>query len=126
MQRKASKIGNRALILIFSAVILLSAAVIFAARLYRPQNAEAVLYADGREVRRFSLAGDFEPYTFTYGGNTLLIEPGAVSVCEADCPDRLCVIQGKIRTPNLPIVCLPNHLSVVIVSADSAIDGVAR
>ena len=55
MQRKASKIGNRALILIFSAVILLSAAVIFAARLYRPQNAEAVLYADGREVRRFRL-----------------------------------------------------------------------
>ena len=48
-----------------------------------------------------------------------------MSVCEADCPDRLCVIRAKIRT-NLPIVCLPNHLSVVIVSADSAIDGVAR
>ncbi len=31
------------------------------------------------------------------------------------CPDHLCVKMGKIRTSYTPLVCLPNHIEVMIV-----------
>ncbi len=46
--------------------------------------------------------------------NTVHVEPDGVSVTYADCPDLLCVQQGKITTSAIPIVCVPHHLTVQI------------
>ena len=52
-----------------------------------------------------------------WGTNTVHVEPDGVSVTYADCPDLLCVQQGKITTSAIPIVCVPHHLTVQIEGA---------
>ena len=49
------------------------------------------------------------------------VEPGAISVTEADCPDGICVRQGKLTTAGVPIVCMPHRLVIEIYG--DAIDG---
>ena len=46
---------------------------------------------------------------------------GAISVTEADCPDGICVRQGKLTTAGVPIVCMPHRLVIEIYG--DAIDG---
>ena len=56
-------------------------------------------------------------------------EDGTVSMIKADCPDHLCVKQGKIREFGESIVCLPNKVVLEIVTDDKdaeRIDGIAK
>ena len=45
---------------------------------------------------------------------------------EADCPDKLCVSQGKISRSGQTIICLPNKTMVTIKGGKSEYDGVAQ
>ena len=42
------------------------------------------------------------------------VEPGAISVTAADCPDRVCVSQGRISQSGMPIACVPHRLVIQI------------
>ena len=44
----------------------------------------------------------------------LTVEDGAASVTEADCPDKICVEQGRVRYTGQCITCLPNKLTVTL------------
>lgn len=44
--------------------------------------------------------------------NTIIISNGEIWISEADCPDKTCVNMGKLKSENLPIICLPNKLIV--------------
>lgn len=44
--------------------------------------------------------------------NTVTIENGEIFISSAECPDKTCVNMGKLKSENLPIVCLPNHLVI--------------
>ena len=61
-----------------------------------------------------------EEFTITTpsGSNTVRIQNGAVSVCDADCPDRLCIKSAPISQPGEIIVCLPHKLLIEIRSSD--------
>ena len=48
------------------------------------------------------------------GHNTVTVSDGCVWVSEADCPDQICVQQGKAEKPGKTIVCLPNRMTVEI------------
>ena len=48
--------------------------------------------------------------------NVVLVEQGQISMKSASCPDHLCVKQGAISNGILPIICLPNHIRISIVS----------
>ncbi len=78
----------------------------------------AVVRLDGEEVYRVDLAKVTQSYDYEldteFGHNTIHIEPGAISVSEADCPDQVCVRQGAITQGGVPIICMPHHLSVRI------------
>lgn len=52
------------------------------------------------------------------GYNVIHVEHGAISVSEADCPDQICVHQGKITGSMVPIACLPHRLVIEIVEAE--------
>lgn len=58
------------------------------------------------------------PYDITIetelGYNIIHVEHGAISVTEADCPDQICVHQGKITGSMVPIACLPHRLVIEI------------
>ena len=85
----------------------------------------AVISVDGEELDRIDLSRVKEPYDIEvdtgYGRNLVHVEPGAISVTEADCPDRICVAMGKLQGGGIPIVCMPHHLIIQI--EGSEIDG---
>ncbi len=59
--------------------------------------------------------------------NLVVIEDGTVHMEEADCPDQLCVKQGKIRYAGDSLICLPNRVVVEISGEDEqALGAVAK
>ena len=104
------------LIGIVLAVILLSFLLI---SLLKKDGAYVTVRVDGKEVARYSLAKDGE-YELNGGTNILRIEGGKAFLTEANCPDHLCVNQGKIDQTGETITCLPNRLTVTVYGADDA------
>ena len=100
--------------LIVLAVLLVSAgALLLWLRLGQTPGAWAVVRVDGREVARYSLSQD-GVYTLNGGTNVLTIRNGSAAVTEADCPDKVCVDQGRVHYTGQCITCLPNKLTVTI------------
>ena len=86
----------------------------------------AVITVDGEEIQRVDLsrikAAYDIPVVTEYGSNTVHVEPGAISVTQADCPDHICVAMGKLESGGgIPIICMPHRL--VISLEGSGIDG---
>lgn len=85
----------------------------------------AVIMLDGKEYKKIDLSKVKDPYDITisteHGTNIVHVENGAISVTEADCPDKICVNQGKITSSGIPIVCMPHKLYISIEGDD--IDG---
>ncbi len=98
------------------AVLLVTAlaAFIIINALRRP-GAEVVISVNGDAVSLYSLSDDGE-YPLNGGTNLLVIEGGEAYIKSADCPDGLCVHQGKISDVGERIVCLPNRVMVEVVS----------
>ena len=78
----------------------------------------AVVRVDGEALYRIDLSAVKEAYDISvdtqYGHNTVHVEPGAISVTAADCPDRVCVSQGRISQSGMPIACVPHRLVIQI------------
>ena len=51
-------------------------------------------------------------------GNILAISGGEAFMKWADCPDKLCIHQGKISHTGETIACLPNRVTVRVISGD--------
>lgn len=64
-------------------------------------------------IGRYSLDENGE-YELNGGKNVLKIEDGKAYMIYADCPDKLCVGQGKISTSEEDIICLPNRIFVTV------------
>ena len=71
-----------------------------------------VIYSDGKELTTMPL--DKDTQMSVKGKNTVCIENNEVFVNWADCPDKLCIKQGKLSKSGKSIVCLPNRLTVKI------------
>lgn len=84
------------------------------------------VYQNGQLVRRIDLSKVDAPYTITLTGdsgsqNIIEVKKGSLCMLSADCPDKLCVLQGEIGSGGLPIVCLPNN---IVIMPDSPADAV--
>ena len=88
--------------------------------LLRQEGAALVVRVNGSEVARYDLTetGD---YPLNGGTNVLHIENGSAWLTDADCPDKLCVKQGKIQYTGQTITCLPNRLTVTVIGADGLV-----
>lgn len=102
--------------------LLLLAAVLFAAlRRGQTDGTLVVVRVDGQDAAQYSLAEDGR-YELNGGTNILVIEDGAAFLTEANCPDLLCVKQGKISVSGQVITCLPNRLTVTVYGGDDGVD----
>ncbi len=112
---KRRKVSTGFLIILFAALFLAFAAAAF---LRLPSfGAFAHVSVKGDMFAVIDLEAVEEPYMLEISpGNVLLVERGAVSMHSADCPDQLCVRQGKTGEGGLPIICLPNRIMVEIKS----------
>ena len=103
------------------ALLLLAGGLALALRLGREAGGQAVVRVDGRVTERHSLTIN-GVYPLNGGSNILVIDGGQAWLSEANCPDLLCVHQGKIRYTGQSIICLPNRLTVTVEGGED--DGV--
>ncbi|MDE7362681.1 MAG: NusG domain II-containing protein [Oscillospiraceae bacterium] len=86
-------------------------------------NPVAEIYLDGELLKTVPLSEECE---FTVecaeGYNVVTVRGGAVSVTEADCPDKVCVRTGAVSGGAVPIVCLPHRLEIRVVNGTESID----
>jgi hypothetical protein len=88
----------------------------------RGEGTVALISVDGEELERVDLSKVRKEYDLEisteYGNNTVHIEPGAISVTAADCPDHVCMRQGKLTGSGIPIICMPHRLVIEILGGD--------
>ena len=85
------------------------------------KNADKVkVMSDGEVIGEYAL--DKDRTVDINGTNVLVIKDGKAFMQEADCPDKLCVHQGKIDKTGEVITCLPNKLTVTVKGADGDVD----
>ena len=104
------------IILAAAFAVCIGAAVLM--KLLAPEGTVARISVDGELIDTIDLSRVTEAYDISidteYGHNTVHVEPGAISVTDADCPDGICVRQGKLTSSGTPIVCLPHKLVIEI------------
>ena len=105
--------------------ILLITLVLFAVFIFGQKSsldedvvvAEVIVKIGVTEVGRYSLRTDGE-YELNGGTNHLVIKDGKAWLSHADCPDKLCVEQGKVYRNGQVITCLPYDLTVTVYCSD--------
>ena len=96
-------------------ILLAAVALLLASRLGRRAGGAVAVRAGGAELGPDPLAED-GTYSLNGGTNVLQIEDGKARMIEAHCPDHYCMNQGSIRNTGETITCLPNKLTVTVVS----------
>ena len=111
----------RADLILIAALLALAGILFLALNHGRQEGGVAVVRVDGVEVERHSLSltGTFP---LNGGSNILVIRDGQAWLSEANCPDHICVKQGKIHYTGQVITCLPNRLTVTVEGGED--DGV--
>lgn len=123
MERPAEKKRNHIWdVCLIVGCLLLALVLYFWLGVNQESGAGVIVAVNGEEVARYSLEvpGVFE---LNGGSNTLKIEGGKAWLTHANCPDSLCVKQGKIASRGQVITCLPNKLTVTVYgAADGDVD----
>ena len=84
-------------------------------------NLTVTVCKDGKEVYNARLD---EPTEIDVGGCVVSVTSDGVCIKEADCPDRLCVGQGRITKAGQSVICLPNRVSVYLTGEKAEVDAV--
>jgi hypothetical protein len=104
-------------------VLLLAGALYLALRPSggEPSALTADIYLSGVLIDSIPLSGGPRDIRIPAGGgfNLVHVAPDGVSVLDADCPGRQCVLQGPIRRAGESVACLPHRLLVVLSGADA-------
>ena len=93
-------------------IVVFAACTAFSIAIFSRRGSIATIYEDGQALEKIDLAKVTKSYYLNLPHNKILVEPGQISVTDADCPDKLCIKQGK-RGQGMPIVCLPNKVYIV-------------
>lgn len=109
---------RRGLLLLAVGIFVIS--LLLSVWMLRPSDKQMVeIVSDGQVLYTIDLSDTEDreiviPYSEgTYkSSNTIQIKDGTIRVQDALCPDRTCVKMGKLTSESLPIVCLPNHLTI--------------
>ena len=104
-------------ILLFALLLGAAALVFLWQQGQKKEKAVAQIIQDGVVIREIVLEEVKEAQRFTVTDpqghyNTVSVEPGRICICEADCPDKLCVKQGWLSGGLTPLVCLPHKLMI--------------
>lgn len=87
----------------------------------RKEGSEVRVMVEGKEIGVYSLSRDGE-FSLNGGTNTLIIKDGKAYMADADCPDKLCVRQGKIHRNGETITCLPNKLTITVIDEEGEVE----
>ena len=115
---------NRIWIVVFSFVALLCLGIwLFISNASSPSKVVGI-YKDGSLVEKIdlnSVTGEREiTLSGDLGDNVILVSNGRIEMKSADCPDKICVEHGELKSSSSPIVCLPNK---VVIKFEGSTDG---
>ncbi|MBQ8260317.1 MAG: NusG domain II-containing protein [Clostridia bacterium] len=108
-------------IILIASILVVAIAFLLIVELTKEEGAGVVVKVDGVEVAEYSLSKN-GTYPLNGGTNILVIEDGRAYLSDANCPDKLCVHQGKISRTGEVITCLPNKLTVTVFGAEESVD----
>ena len=108
-------------IILIASILVVAIAFFLIVELTKEEGAGVVVKVDGVEVAEYSLSKS-GTYPLNGGTNILVIEDGKAYLSDANCPDKLCVHQGKISRTGEVITCLPNKLTVTVFGAEESVD----
>jgi len=108
-------------IILIASILVVAIAFFLIVELTKEEGAGVVVKVDGVEVAEYSLSKN-GTYPLNGGTNILVIEDGRAYLSDANCPDKLCVHQGKISRTGEVITCLPNKLTVTVFGAEESVD----
>lgn len=116
---------NRICIIIFSLVLIVSAVCWLFVSNLSSQSKIVGIYQNGNLVEKIdlnSVTAEREiKLSGEYGTNTIFISYGHIEMKSAECPDKICVKHGELKSVGNPIVCLPNRVVIKFEGdADSA------
>lgn len=97
--------------------------------LLTPRGTQVNIVQDGTVLYTIDLTtAQDQTLEIEYKGRTNIvqIENGRIHMLEAECPDQTCVHMGWLDSGFMPIVCLPNHLSIEYAGSGDDIDAVIR
>ena len=112
---------RRADLIVIASLLLLALVLYLVIGATRQEGGVVVVCVDGVETERHALSED-GIYPLNGGSNILVIAEGQAWLSDANCPDLLCVKQGRIHYTGQSIICLPNRLTVTVEGGES--DGV--
>jgi len=117
-------IRNDIILIVFFVMVAIGTGIYLYAVQENPDVLKLQIIIDGEIVEEYDdlLKDEVYKEIVLDTGNTIVIDNGQVYVEEADCPDGLCVKQGKIRRAGESIICLPHKLIIRIVGESSAKD----
>ena len=108
-------------IILIASILAVAIALFLIVELTKEEGAGVTVKVDGVKVAEYSLSAD-GTYPLNSGTNILVIENGKAYLSDANCPDKLCVHQGKISMTGETITCLPNKLTVSVFGAEQSVD----
>ena len=108
-------------VLLIGGCLVLAAVIFLIFQFGQERGAGVIVRVNGEEVQRYSLYQN-GTYPLNGGSNILVIEDGRAYLSDANCPDKLCVHQGKISRTGEVITCLPNKLTVTVFGAEESVD----
>ncbi len=115
---------NRIWIVVFSFVAVLCLGIWLFISSVSSQSMIVGIYKDGSLVEKIdlnSVTGEREiTLSGEYGDNVILVSNGRIEMKSADCPDKICVNHGELKSSTSPIVCLPNK---VVIKFEGSTDG---
>lgn len=105
--------------ILLALILCISALAIIGMTIYKNNkvinNAKVIVSISGQEEYSFNLEEDgIHKIETDAGYNEIEIKDKSVVMKDANCPDKLCIHQGKIDTDMETIVCLPHKLIVEI------------
>lgn len=108
-------------IILIASILIVAIAFFLIVELTKEEGAGVTVKVDGVKVAEYSLSKN-GTYPLNGGTNILVIENGKAYLTDANCPDKLCVHQGKISRTGETITCLPNKLTVAVFGAEESVD----
>ncbi len=113
---KAKAVFKKGDLLLFLFVLAVGILMLVFTLLPKDMGSCVTVKSNGETVGQYRLSDTLElTVTSSSGGqNVLVIEDGAAYIKHADCPDRLCMHQGRISESGDTLICLPNRMSVTV------------
>ncbi len=88
---------------------------------------EILIFHHDKQIDHFLLQKDHVLSLDPHGIHMVIeTKEGSVRVKSSDCPQQICVKKGWTRFANDPIICMPNHIMVIIEGGEAQIDAITQ